>query len=101
MNATKWDEFLRILLEHERAGITLRIKLLYGKPFACSSIWRPTRRYTEVGGAPFQNREIEWMEVTGTQAAKIRDQAAHLGKLPIVDCEGGFRVVAYRPIQIV
>ncbi|HSV12709.1 MAG TPA: DUF6678 family protein [Tepidisphaeraceae bacterium] len=101
MNTTKWAEFFKILFDHGQADVTVQIKLLYDeKAFSFKKFWCPTRRYTEVGGMPFQNREIEWLEIRGAGAADILNKLMRLGQLPIVKRSEGFRLQAYGSISL-
>jgi hypothetical protein len=101
MNDTKWREFFDVLLKTPRRNISIRTKMLYNEEPTIEVWMRPaTPKWTDSSQGPFENREIEWIEVTGDATDEMLSQLKGFGQLPFVKVENGFRLVAYGPIQV-
>ena len=96
MNDTKWHEVFTLLAARGGVGLTVRMKCLGHERVWTEHFLRPVnRRFTDAYNGPFEHRDVEWLEVTGEQAIAVRNDLESLGRLPVMDCEGGFRIQGY------
>jgi hypothetical protein len=96
MNDTKWHEVFTMLAARGPVGLAIRMKYLGHERIWVEHFLRPVNRhYTDAYNGPFEHREVEWLEVTGDQATAVQRELSGIGRLPIVTCEGGFRIHAY------
>jgi hypothetical protein len=98
MNDTKWREVFDVL-RGQQANAIFRLKFL-DEPEArqISAFYPASRTWTDSSIQPFQNREVEWLEITGSALPEIRVSLQTLGDLPLIEHAGVLRIQGYGPV---
>lgn len=97
MSDTKWHRVIQLLAAYK--PVHLRIKLLGSTHVSVAHyFFAVNREYTEGSSGLIRHREIEWLEIRGSEAVSILEGLEELGKLPIIRLADGFRLQAYGPI---
>lgn len=96
MNDTKWYEVFQILAKHVNADLHFRMKVLGDCPAVEDKrYWSVSRQWTDSPSGPFENREIEWLEILGSDARLVREEVGRIGKLQISERPDGFCIMGY------
>jgi len=96
MNDTKWHELFQILAKHVNADLRFRMKVLGDCPVVeDNKYWSVSRQWTDSASGPFENREIEWLEILGPSAGLVREELGRIGKLEISERPEGFCIMGY------